>query len=126
MRKKKNLLGDGQNTLSRVLSKASSSHSLSLRTLPLPLSRTPPGSLRDALGGGGTGWCGGGVAGEWRGRAFQAELAARPTSDPGVLDTVTVFRKRDRDSFDGGDADGGEGFLSAFCMTVRCRWPSGE
>ena len=30
------------------------------------------------------------------------------------------------DSFDGGEADGGERFLSAFCMMVRCRWPSGE
>ena len=30
------------------------------------------------------------------------------------------------DSFHGGDADEGERFLSAFYMTVRCRWPSGE
>ena len=50
--------------------------------------------------------------------------------------TTTVLRCRgaapaktnpgDRDSFDGGGADGGERFLSAFCMTVRCRWPSGK
>ena len=31
-----------------------------------------------------------------------------------------------RDSFDGGDVDGGERFLSAFYMTVRCHLPSGE
>ena len=31
-----------------------------------------------------------------------------------------------RDSFDGGDADGGERFLSVFYMTFRCRWPPVE
>ena len=48
----------------------------------LPSSPHPLDPFCNALGGGGLGWCGGGVLGRrgWRGRALQAALGARPTS----------------------------------------------